>query len=121
MILHQYPQELVRESIFVSSMVIAWCVTEIVRYGFYASNLVFGKAPYFLLWTRYTFFFVLYPMGAGSEFMLASIAKQFSVDEFGHYLFLTVICALYFPGFAYMYTHMIKQRKKYLSSKPKKE
>lgn len=50
-------------------MVLAWSTTEIVRYSFYAFNLL-GKNPYALLWLRYTAFYVLYPLGAGSEAFL---------------------------------------------------
>ena len=47
-------------------MVFAWSLTEVIRYSFYACSLL-GKEPYTLLWLRYTTFFVLYPIGAGSE------------------------------------------------------
>ena len=104
-------------------MVIAWGISEVVRYGFYALNLLFKKAPYFSLWIRYTFFYVLYPLGAGSEFMLIQLAIPLSKSNLPLYLALTVSAGLYPPGFYFMYTHMIKQRKKYLvdAFKPKKE
>jgi very-long-chain (3R)-3-hydroxyacyl-CoA dehydratase len=47
-------------------MVFAWSFTEVIRYTFYALNLV-GLNPRFLLWLRYTTFYVLYPLGASSE------------------------------------------------------
>lgn len=47
-------------------MVFAWSLTEVIRYTFYAASLL-GKEPYPLLWLRYTTFFILYPVGAGSE------------------------------------------------------
>ena len=50
-------------------MVLAWSVTEIIRYSFYACNLL-GKNPYVLLHLRYTTFYVLYPLGASSEAFL---------------------------------------------------
>ena len=43
-------------------MVLAWSITEVIRYAFYALNL-FNAAPYILLWCRYTFFYILYPIG----------------------------------------------------------
>lgn len=50
-------------------MVWAWSVTEIIRYSFYAFNLL-GKNPYILLFLRYTTFYVLYLVGASSEAFL---------------------------------------------------
>lgn len=47
-------------------MVLAWSLTEVIRYSFYAASLL-GSEPHFLLWLRYTTFFALYPIGAGSE------------------------------------------------------
>jgi len=50
-------------------MVLAWSITEVIRYSFYAFNLL-GYNPYVLLWLRYTTFFILYPVGASSEAFL---------------------------------------------------
>lgn len=52
-----------------ASMVLAWSVTEVIRYVYYALSLV-GSEPYPLLWIRYTTFYVLYPIGASSEAFL---------------------------------------------------
>ena len=53
---------------------LSWSITEVIRYVFYALNLV-GREPYSLLWLRYTTFWVLYPTGASSEawLILASV------------------------------------------------
>lgn len=50
-------------------MVFAWSFTEVIRYSFYALSLV-EKPPTFLLWLRYTTFYVFYPIGASSEAFL---------------------------------------------------
>ena len=47
-------------------MVFAWSFTEVIRYSFYAFSL-FGTEPYPLVYLRYTTFYLLYPLGAGSE------------------------------------------------------
>lgn len=47
-------------------MILSWSITEVIRYVFYAFNLL-GYEPYALLWTRYTTFYLLYPTGASSE------------------------------------------------------
>lgn len=94
-------------------MIIAWSITEIVRYGYYALNLIYGKAPLFSTYIRYTFFFVLYPLGAGSEFMLIQYAIPFAQQTQAFYGFVfTFIAGMYAPGFWFMYQHMIKQRSK---------
>jgi len=57
-------------------MTLAWSTTEIIRYAFYACSLL-NYEPYFLLWLRYTTFYVLYPLGAGSEAFLAFFTLPF--------------------------------------------
>jgi Protein tyrosine phosphatase-like protein, PTPLA len=47
-------------------MILAWSITEIIRYFFYAANML-QLEPRWLLWLRYNTFFVLYPLGASSE------------------------------------------------------
>lgn len=49
-----------------SSMLVAWGVTEVVRYSYFALTLS-GWQPTFLHWMRYHGFFVLYPLGISSE------------------------------------------------------
>lgn len=48
---------------------IAWGITELVRYSFYLLSL-FDKQPGWLLWMRYTFFIVLYPLGVTGEWLI---------------------------------------------------
>ena len=64
-IVERYPAA--RSSPFYASMVFAWAATEVIRYPFYALNLVGITPPYPLLWLRYSTFLVLYPIGAASE------------------------------------------------------
>lgn len=49
-----------------ATMLLAWSVTETIRYPFYFLALL-GIDVYALNWLRYTLFLVLYPLGAGSE------------------------------------------------------
>lgn len=68
-------------------MLIAWCFAEIIRDVYYSSSLLGLTTPshYFshstlesgrlrfihaLTWLRYTAFYILYPVGAGSEYAL---------------------------------------------------
>jgi very-long-chain (3R)-3-hydroxyacyl-CoA dehydratase len=50
-------------------MILAWSSTEVIRYFFYALSLS-GIESSLLQWLRYTTFYVLYPLGAGSEAFL---------------------------------------------------
>lgn len=49
-----------------SSMLVAWGVTEVVRYSYFAITLSSFESK-FLHWMRYHGFFVLYPLGISSE------------------------------------------------------
>lgn len=97
------------------SMVVAWCITECVRYGYYLTSLMNWEIKW-LLWCRYSLFYVLYPIGAGSEAYLVYLAIPFAgkIHPFAPFLFKLVL-AIYVPGFITLYSYMIKQRKKYIS------
>lgn len=47
-------------------MLIAWSVTEVIRYSYFVVTLS-GYNPGILVWLRYNTFFVLYPLGISSE------------------------------------------------------
>ncbi|KAH8600470.1 tyrosine phosphatase-like protein, partial [Bisporella sp. PMI_857] len=49
-----------------SSMLVAWSVTEVIRYSYFVLSLS-GYSPGFITWLRYNTFYVLYPMGISSE------------------------------------------------------
>jgi very-long-chain (3R)-3-hydroxyacyl-CoA dehydratase len=97
-------------------MVLAWSVTEVVRYAYYCLNLC-GRVLYPVLWARYTFFWVLYPIGAGSEWIIVATGLRVLEERvYGAWgvMLHWIVLAIYVPGFYKMYTHMIHQRKKYL-------
>ncbi|KAK3808333.1 MAG: tyrosine phosphatase-like protein [Benniella sp.] len=97
-----------------TTMTIAWSITECIRYSYYALNLV-NLGPSWLVWCRYTFFFILYPVGAGSEALEIYQAIPFAHNVHpAYYYYLWAMIAIYPPGFFVMYTHMIGQRKRYL-------
>ena len=50
------------------TLLLAWCITEVVRYLFYFFNLTRQTGPpRFILMLRYNLFLVLYPSGVASE------------------------------------------------------
>lgn len=85
-------------SLAYSSMLVAWSVTEVYRYSYYVTNIM-GHTPRFLKWLRYNTFFVLYPLGAGSEawciYQALAEAKVFNVT---YYWVLVAILITYPPG-----------------------
>ncbi|PIO61579.1 tyrosine phosphatase-like protein, PTPLA, partial [Teladorsagia circumcincta] len=75
-----------RESMGVPMLLLAWSVTEVVRYSYYALGL-FNAVPYFLTWIRYTFFIVLYPLGVTGELLtlIGSLPEASFVEEKKYY------------------------------------
>ncbi|KAJ7497232.1 PTPLA-domain-containing protein [Mycena latifolia] len=111
-----------------TSAVLAWSLTEVVRYSFYASNLL-GYEPPILLYLRYTMFYVLYPIGAGSEAFLnyATLPIPSGIPTLKSFLGWTApeyaragLFLLWWPSLYQLYTHMIVQRRKIIGgSRPK--
>ena len=110
----------------------AWGVTEMIRYTYYYLSLIQKNyntkfvIPYPLIWSRYSFFIVLYPIGVSGE--LITLWK--STIELKNYSFLNINIAdiiyfrfvLYVPGLFVLYTYMLRQRKStFKKLKEKKE
>lgn len=111
-IVNRYPDS-TSPSPFYSSMLIAWSVTEVIRYGYFVFNLKGSgpqDVPQFLTWLRYNTFFVLYPMGITSEVVMVWKASLVA----GKYetLGLWAVLAIYVPGAYVLYSHMMAQRRK---------
>ncbi|XP_026467684.1 very-long-chain (3R)-3-hydroxyacyl-CoA dehydratase 2-like [Ctenocephalides felis] len=112
---------------------LAWSITEIIRYGYYAMNIL-NVVPHLLVWLRYTTFIALYPIGVTGELLCFYYAqsyvkqhKMWSIEmpnkynfTFSYYYFLLFIMFLYIPLFPQMYLHMFTQRRKILGSGNKK-
>lgn len=127
---HSVPQ--VHDNPGVAGFVLAWSITEVIRYSFYAFSLL-DSLPYVLQWCRYTFFFFLYPIGVTGELVtiyssLGHVSKSglYSVSmpnrlnfSFDYYIFLIVVMFSYIPIFPQLYFHMIRQRKKVIGGKVK--
>ncbi|KAF7862733.1 hypothetical protein EAF04_007606 [Stromatinia cepivora] len=96
-----------------SSMLIAWSVTEVIRYFYFVITLS-GYKPAIVTWFRYNTFFVLYPLGISSECWLIYKSLEPAGDLYGslYALALKLILLIYIPGSYILFTHMIKQRSK---------
>lgn len=91
--------KLALQSPFYSSMLVAWSVTEVIRYSFFALNLGLNWQPKLLTWLRYNTFFVLYPLGITSECALIWLATGPAGEQGDIYKWiLYAILAIYIPG-----------------------
>uniref|UniRef100_A0A7C8YJA4 Very-long-chain (3R)-3-hydroxyacyl-CoA dehydratase n=1 Tax=Opuntia streptacantha TaxID=393608 RepID=A0A7C8YJA4_OPUST len=131
-ILYSFPET--RTHFLVSSLVISWAITEIIRYSFFGLKEAFGSAPSWLQWLRYSTFLLLYPSGISSEVGLIYTALPYIKNSekycirmpnkwnfsFDYYYAALLVLAIYVPGSPHMYTYMLGQRKKVLS-KSKRE
>ena len=85
----------------------------------------YGKfnIPYIIIWCRYSFFIILYPIGVSGEMITVWNAKK----DFSKYIIwnsdkLTITFAnliypvwiLYIPALIFLYGYLFKQRKKVL-------
>ncbi|VDO33726.1 unnamed protein product, partial [Haemonchus placei] len=118
-----------RGSVGVPMLLMAWSVTEVVRYSYYALAL-FNPILLQLYFSRYTFFIVLYPLGVTGELLtlFASLPevhekKYYSLEMpnalnmgISFYWVLIGIALSYIPGFPQLYLYMFAQRKKVLST-----
>ncbi|MCJ1433236.1 hypothetical protein MMC27_002595 [Xylographa pallens] len=102
-------------SLFYSSMLVAWAVTEVIRYSYFVLNLQ-GEVPAWLTWLRYNTFYVLYPLGIGSEMGCVYLASTAARTR-GTKLLLWDVLLLYVPVGYVMYTHMMTQRRKVVRGK----
>ena len=113
---------------------VCWTITEIVRYSYYVLNLI-GSVPYIIMWCRYTFFFVLYPLGVAGELITIyyslPVVKETGIlslpmpnlinFSFSYHIFLIFVMFCYIPIFPQLYFHMVAQRKKFIGSSAKKD
>ncbi|CAI9769085.1 unnamed protein product [Fraxinus pennsylvanica] len=126
-ILWSFPE--IRTHFLVSSLVISWSITEIIRYSFFGLKEAFGSAPSWLLWLRYSTFLILYPTGISSEVGLIYIALPFMKESlkysismpnkwnfsFDYYYLALGVLGVYVPGSPHLFGYMLGQRKKALA------
>jgi very-long-chain (3R)-3-hydroxyacyl-CoA dehydratase len=121
----------VEKSHWATQTMIAWAISEMIRYGFYLSGLVRPghKAPHWLTWLRYSAFVLLYPIGISGEmgcfykaipFIRAKSTATITLPNranfsFDYARFIQVMLICFYPAGAYkLYSYMLKQRQKAL-------
>jgi very-long-chain (3R)-3-hydroxyacyl-CoA dehydratase len=114
----QYPFPSLCSSPIYSSMLFAWSLTEVIRYGYLACKLV-GFEPYPFFWVRYSSYRVLYPVGILSEMGMMFLALGPAAAQIGQYyqIFLGACLFVIWPAGAYILIgHMNRQRRKVLKA-----
>lgn len=113
-------------------LLFSWSLADIARYSYYIANIVAAHVPYPILWLRYSFFVVLYPIGIVAEWLIYYLTLQ-HVDEtriysiampnkynfaFDFGTWNRIILLLYFYFGPFMYLHMLRQRRKKIKGNP---
>jgi len=109
-----------------STMILAWSMTEVIRYAFYTLSLARDTVPGVLVYLRYTTFYVLYPLGASSEALLILSSLPTTNILEGHKdgswntwdYFRGVMFIAWWPGLVVMMAHMVVQRRKVYMRSP---
>jgi very-long-chain (3R)-3-hydroxyacyl-CoA dehydratase len=139
---YNFPQT-TKHSPAYSAMLLAWSVTEVIRYSYFVFVLGGKGVPKILTWLRYAFslldpldsslfkdhmskvlthmhcsyntFLILYPLGVVSETWLIYSATEpaSKIDKWYEYT-LWAVLPTYIPGFYMLYTYMLTQRRKVL-------
>lgn len=110
------PESTMCQSMVYLTLLMAWSITEIVRYLYYYFSLVNkNQVPYILQWLRYNMFIVLYPMGVTSELIIIFSSLAPALERFGYPLQLILAGSMltYIPGLPILFNHMLKQRSKF--------
>ncbi|KAG7731132.1 hypothetical protein KL948_003412 [Ogataea haglerorum] len=83
------------------TMITAWAISEIIRYYYYAVNILSeGNPPAILKWLRYNAFLILYPVGISSECTMIYKSLDEAALAVGEWYkwFLIACLAVYVPG-----------------------
>ena len=114
-------------SLHLVTLLTAWCLSEVIRYGFFALKEAHIQSK-ICTWLRYSGFIVLYPLGVSSELAMVwlalpvirakniwSISLPNAVNfGFSYYYACILFVALYLPGFPQLYGYMLTQRRRVL-------
>ncbi|KAK2643163.1 hypothetical protein Ddye_024926 [Dipteronia dyeriana] len=111
---------------------VAWSLSEVIRYPYYALNCI-GNCPSWITYLRYTAFIILYPIGLvpGEMWLMYEAlpyikkknpyADYFALLPFSYYNFVTVLLVCYPFLWLNLYLYLLKQRRSRLSKRHEKK
>ncbi|KAL3421661.1 protein tyrosine phosphatase-like protein [Phlyctema vagabunda] len=103
----------ITESPAYTALLITWSISETIRYSYFAMMLS-GQMPRFMPWLRYSAFVLIYPVGISCEMWLVYRAIGESRNPSVMAIMWAELVLLYTPGSYFLYTYMLKQRKRSL-------
>jgi very-long-chain (3R)-3-hydroxyacyl-CoA dehydratase len=102
-------------------MLLAWSVTEVVRYSYFVFNLSGTGVPKAWVWMRYNFFLALYPIGVASECWLVWKASGPAGEMWEGFRYgLWAVLGIYVPGIYVLFMHMLGQRRRVMKESRRK-
>ncbi|KAF7027780.1 hypothetical protein CFC21_039792 [Triticum aestivum] len=112
-ILWSFPET--QSHILVTSLVISWSITEIIRYSFFGLKEMLGFAPSWLLWlSEVGLSYIALPYMKVSEKYFVKMPNKWNFS-FDYFYTCVIAIGVYVPGGPHMFTYMLAQRKKALS------
>ncbi|VAH72533.1 unnamed protein product [Triticum turgidum subsp. durum] len=112
-ILWSFPET--QSHILVTSLVISWSITEIIRYSFFGLKEMLGFAPSWLLWlSEVGLIYIALPYMKVSEKYFVKMPNKWNFS-FDYFYTCVIAIGVYVPGGPHMFTYMLAQRKKALS------
>ncbi|TNJ27570.1 Protein tyrosine phosphatase-like protein [Giardia muris] len=90
-------------------MYMAWTLTELIRYSYY---LLKDKDIHWLVWSRYSSFLILYPLGVfvGEVPLIVKAGLAAPTGSIRRILCSFALCT-YLPGFPALFRYMLRQRR----------
>ncbi|CAB4067218.1 HACD [Lepeophtheirus salmonis] len=99
--------QITQTKLALSLLLFAWTTTEIIRYSFYALNLL-GTHSQMVTYLRYTLFIVLYPIGITGELLSMYYALPEGMDIKPKKIYLLLYNFIQFLGWTNILISMIK-------------
>lgn len=107
-VIFQYPK--IAKHILYSILIIAWCVSYIIHFGYYGFRVKMRTTPYWLFWLKHHYLFVTLPMLMVAEMVLLFLLLKF-VDEGSYYGYaLKAVLLSYIPLGYFIWGWLIDRR-----------
>jgi very-long-chain (3R)-3-hydroxyacyl-CoA dehydratase len=124
-IIHAIPD--LHSSLFSTVLLLVWCLSEVIRYPWYAFSALSSGPPFAITWLRYTAFIILYPIGVLCEMTLIYLALPILETRyqgrsirlpnafnfaFDYAIFCRILLAVYLGPWWFLYSSLLRMRRK---------